>query len=270
MVTDSAPQRLATYRRMRDFARTPEPSGDRAAQAGDRPLFVVQRHRAPRLHYDFRLEIDGVLASAGRCRRDRRSTPAVRRMAVHVEDHPMEYADFEGVIPARRVRRRRRHRVGPRHLGAAEADDPVAAIAAGELHLDLYGEKLRGRFVLVRTGGPGKEDQGEKEQWLLLHKHDEHAVEGWDPEEHPRSVLSGRTNDEVKADPDRRWHSDRPAAEAAEDLDAAPDGVDADDDELAALDDLRPARAPGRSSAASCASRTSTRCCSPPARARIR
>jgi bifunctional non-homologous end joining protein LigD len=81
-------------------------------------------------------------------------------------------------------------------------------VAEGEIHVDMAGDKLRGRFVLVRTG----RDPSSREQWLLLHKHDEFSIEGWDPEEHPRSVLSGRTNDEVKADPDRLWRSDLPAA----------------------------------------------------------
>ena len=89
--------------------------------------------------------------------------------------------------------------------------DPGRAVREGELHLDLHGQKLRGRFILVRT----RTDASGKEQWLLLHKHDEHAVDGWDPEDHPRSVLSGRTNDEVKADPDRMWRSDLPASQAS-------------------------------------------------------
>ena len=128
--------------------------------------------------------------------------PDVKRMAVHVEDHPLGYFDFEGVIPDGRVRRRRRHRVGLGHLELADGQDPLEAIEAGDLHVDLEGEKLRGRFVLVRRGS-----RGGKAQWLLLHKHDEHAVKGWDPEDHPRSVKSGRTNDEVKAAPAATWSS---------------------------------------------------------------
>ncbi|SQD93477.1 MULTISPECIES: hypothetical protein [unclassified Parafrankia] len=84
--------------------------------------------------------------------------------------------------------------------------DPVAAVAAGELHADVFGHKLRGRLVLVR---------GDGEQWLLLHTRDAHAVAGWDPEEHPRPALSGRTNEEVRADPDRMWRSDLPPALAS-------------------------------------------------------
>ena len=228
-------ERLASYRRMRDFGATPEPSGDGEAPGADAGRrFVVQRHRARALHYDFRLEIDGVLASWA-VPKGPTLDPSARRLAVHVEDHPLEYADFEGVIP--------RGEYGGGDVivwdhgtwEPAETDDPARAVANGELHADLHGEKLRGRFVLVRT----RAEEGQKEQWMLLHKHDDDAVEGWDPEEHPRSVLTGRTNDEVKADPDRQWHSDRPAAEAAEEL-AAPAPLAEDDDAVLALDELGP------------------------------
>jgi bifunctional non-homologous end joining protein LigD len=118
--------------------------------------------------------------------------PGARRLAVHVEDHPLDYFDFEGVIPE--------------GYGAgdvivwdwgtwepADGDDPEKAVAAGELHFDLHGDKLEGRFVLVRT----KTDSAGKEHWLLLHKNDAAAEAGWDPEDHPESVKTGRTNDEV-------------------------------------------------------------------------
>ncbi len=205
--------RLAAYQRKRDFARTPEPAGDlpRPGADGGGPRFVVQRHRARRLHYDLRFEIDGVLVSWA-VPRGPTLDPDVRRIAVHVEDHPIEYLDFEGVIPA-----------GGYGAGDVivwdrgtwqphDTDDPAAAVAAGEFHVDVTGEKLRGRLILVRTGPP--EGAG-KEQWLLLHKHDSDAVPGWDPEQHPRSVLSGRTSDEVKARPERMWRSDLPAASAS-------------------------------------------------------
>jgi bifunctional non-homologous end joining protein LigD len=228
-------QRLAPYQRMRDFESTPEPSGDATETVADGARrFVVQRHRARSLHYDLRFEIDGVLASLA-VPKGPTLDPAVRRMAVHVEDHPLEYADFEGVIP--------RGEYGGGDViiwdrGTWEphdTDDPAQAVADGELHADVYGEKLRGRLVLVRTDKAGERDG--KEQWLLLHKHDSDAVEGWDPEDHPRSVVSGRTNDEVKADPDRRWHSDRPASEADETL-AGTEPLADDDESLAELDAL--------------------------------
>ncbi|MFS8478867.1 MAG: DNA polymerase ligase N-terminal domain-containing protein [Micromonosporaceae bacterium] len=223
-------EKLAAYRRKRDFARTPEPAGDTQPARGDgAPRFVVQRHRARRLHYDFRLEIDGVLVSWA-VPKGPTLDPKVRRAAFHVEDHPLEYFDFEGVIPAGEygggdviV-----WDVGTWRL--SKDGDPGRAVADGELHVDLHGEKLRGRFVLVRT----RTDASGKEEWLLLHKRDEYAVDGWNPEDHPRSVLTGRTNDEVAADPERMWRSDRPAARAAVALKAPP----VTDDELAELDGL--------------------------------
>jgi bifunctional non-homologous end joining protein LigD len=134
--------------------------------------------------------------------------PKARHLAVHVEDHPLDYADFEGVIP-------------DGEYGGGDvivwdrgtwelhgADDARAAVEAGEIHVELHGEKLRGRVVLIRTG----DASGGKENWLVLHKRDEAAVAGWDPEAHPKSVISGRTNDEVKANPDRVWTRDGASA----------------------------------------------------------
>ncbi len=224
---------LATYRRMRDFSRTPEPAGDLLPlpDAAARS-FVVQRHRASRLHYDFRLQIDGVLVSWA-VPKGPTLDPSARRAAFHVEDHPLEYFDFEGIIPAGEygggdVIVWDAGRWEPHDAG--DPPDPRRAVEKGELHIDLFGRKLRGRFVLVRT----RVDDFGKEQWLLLHKHDEFAVDGWDAEDHPYSVLSGRTNDEVKADPDRLWRSDLPAARASQLL--KPWSVDGpSDDDLHAL-----------------------------------
>jgi len=188
------PGKLAAYRAKRDFARTPEPSGRRRRRppSGEQ-RFVVQRHRARRLHYDLRLEVAGVLASWA-VPKGPTLDPEARRLAVHVEDHPLDYFDFEGVIPDG-------YGAGDVIVWdwgtwepADDEGDPERAIADGELHFDLYGEKLRGRFVLVRT----KTAASGKESWLLLHKHDEGAEPGWDPEEHPASVKSGRTNDELR------------------------------------------------------------------------
>jgi len=207
--------RLTTYRDKRDFTRTREPAGA-TVSVGSLPTgnrFVVQRHRARRLHYDFRLEMDGVLASWA-VPKGPTLDSNVRRAAFHVEDHPLEYYDFEGVIPAGE------YGGGDvivwdvgtwDHYYQREDRDPVDAVARGELHVELDGQKLKGKFVLVRTSV----DDAGKESWLLLHKKDEFATKGWDAEDHPRSVLSGRTNDEVKADPDRLWRSDLPASEAA-------------------------------------------------------
>jgi bifunctional non-homologous end joining protein LigD len=224
------PERLAEYGAKRDFTKTPEPSGGTAPDAAGR-RFVVQRHRARRLHYDFRVEMDGVLVSWA-IPKGLSLDPSVKRLGVHVEDHPVEYFDFEGVIPAGE------YGGGdvivwdwgtyePVHI-----DDPVRAVAEGELHVDLYGQKLRGRFVLIRRG----EDRSGKEQWLVFHKRDEHSVTGWDAEQYPASVRSGRTNDEVLAHPEAVWRGDAPAAVASIDFSstradiAALDALGADGD----------------------------------------
>jgi bifunctional non-homologous end joining protein LigD len=157
--------------------------------------FVVQRHRATRLHYDLRFEIDGVLASWA-VPKGPTLDPAVRRLAVHVEDHSMEHLHFEGAIPAGEAGG---GDVIVWDTGTWEpihTDDPAAAVAAGELHAEVYGEKLRGRLVLLRRPG----DEHGPDDWMLLHKRDRHAVNGRDPEDHPRSVLTGRTNEEIQAE----------------------------------------------------------------------
>jgi bifunctional non-homologous end joining protein LigD len=231
---------LGSYQSKRDFNRTPEPAGTAPKPSGatapssadEARRFVVQRHRARRAHYDLRFEIDGVLVSWA-VPNGPTLDPAVKRLAVHVEDHPIEYLHFEGVIP------RGQYGAGDVIVwdtGTWEphgTDDPAAAVAAGDFHADVTGHKLRGRFVLVHSEG----SRWEKGQWLLLHKHDEYAVSGWNPEDYPESVLSGRTNEQVKADPDRVWLSDLPPAEASVALHppavAAPTG-----EELAALDGL--------------------------------
>ena len=180
--------------------------------------FVVQRHRARGLHYDLRLEAAGVLLSWA-VPKGPTLDPDVKRLAMHVEDHPLEYFDFEGVIP--------RDEYGGGdvivwdwgtwHLAGGE--DPLSAVAAGSLHFDLVGQKLAGRFVLVRRGKPG-----DREQWLLMHKHDDDAVSGWDPEDFPQSVKSARTNDEVRDAPAATWSSTKlwngPTPEEIEALDS--------------------------------------------------
>ena len=202
---------------------TPEPSGAATPSSPPTPgrRFVVQRHRASHLHYDLRFEIDGVLVSWA-VPKGPTLDPDVRRMAIHVEDHPLDYFDFEGVIPA-----------GEYGGGdvivwdwgtwdLAEGDDPFDAVAGGDLHVDLHGVKLSGRFALVRRGA-----RGEREQWLLIHKHDAHAVRGWQAEDHPTSVKSGRTNDEVRAAPAATWSS-------------SGSWVGPTDEELAGLASLKP------------------------------
>jgi bifunctional non-homologous end joining protein LigD len=223
---------LEEYKRKRDFKKTPEPAGGSAAGAAARGgRFVVQRHRATRLHYDFRLEIDGVLVSWA-VPRGPTLDPGARRMAIHVEDHPIEYLDFEGVIP--------KGEYGGGDVivwdwgtwqPEPETPDGRRAVEDGELKFTLQGEKLRGRFTIVRTSGRGsggarsrgstRSEEGGGDQWLLIHKRDDASVPGWDAEEHPQSVKTGRTNDEVKADRDAIWISHAPATVAEIDLSEA-------------------------------------------------
>ena len=154
---------LDPYAAKRKFTRTPEPA-PRLADARRGPLlFVVQKHAARRLHYDFRLELDGVLKSWA-VPKGPSLDPADKRLAVEVEDHPFDYASFEGVIPGEGIRRRQRHRLGLRRVfagrGPATTRSAIATkrrsvlrteLANGKLSFFLRGEKLKGSFALVRT-----------------------------------------------------------------------------------------------------------------------
>ena len=158
---------LAEYEKKRDFRRTPEP-GPEPGKKHKQPIFVVQEHHARRLHYDFRLEADGVLKSWA-VPREPSLNPADKRLAVRVEDHPLGYAGFSGDIPAGQY--------GAGHVeiwdkGTYEPDGGVTeGIDAGRLEFTLHGEKLKGRFALIRMRG-GK---GRKENWLLIKGRDEFA-----------------------------------------------------------------------------------------------
>jgi bifunctional non-homologous end joining protein LigD len=184
---------LHEYRRKRDPGRTPEPFGGRRGPGGR--LFVIQKHAARRLHYDLRLEIDGALKSWAVPK-----GPSLRaeekRLAVHVEDHPVEYADFEGVIP-------------PGNYGAGEVivwdrgwyrplkgEDLADQVERGRLDVELFGVKLRGAWTLARMAGTGRD-------WLLLKKADAYAADEEPTERWPESILSGLTVEELRAGPRR-------------------------------------------------------------------
>lgn len=198
----SVDERLSRYRSKRDFSATSEPEGRAEAAldaASGSARFVVHRHRASSLHYDLRLEIGGVLVSWA-VPKGPTLDPSARRLAVHVEDHPSDYFDFEGVIE--------RDLYGAGDVivwdwGRWEPHppdiDPIQAVEDGELHFDLHGEKLRGRFALHRSRAD------DEDRWMLVHKHDADAREGWDPEDHVISVRSGRTNEEVALAPRTEW-----------------------------------------------------------------
>jgi bifunctional non-homologous end joining protein LigD len=203
VIEERAPQ-LEAYRKKRDPERTPEPFGGRLFPASGR-LFVVQKHAARRLHYDLRLEMDGVLKSWAVPK-----GPSVhaeeKRLAVHVEDHPVEYADFEGVI-------------APGNYGAgsvivwdrgwyrsAKPEDPLEQLRRGKLEVELFGYKLRGRWTLARMSGRDKE-------WLLLKKADGAAGSQELTDRYPQSIVSGLTVEEI-ADVQGRLASIRQHVEA--------------------------------------------------------
>ena len=191
---------LEAYRRKRSSEATPEPMGSRAAAGGGR--FVVQKHAARRVHFDLRLELEGTLKSWA-VPRGPSLDPEVKRLAVVTEDHPLEYADFEGSIPA-----------GNYGAGAmivwdsghwVPLEDPVAGMESGKLLFELQGYKLRGVWTLFRTGGRRQTDDGS--QWLLMKKPDAAARprEDGDDEDDlpPESVLSGLTVEELRDGCDR-------------------------------------------------------------------
>ena len=186
---------LEEYRKKRNFKRTPEPAGREKSRKSGKPVFVVQKHQATRLHYDFRLEIGGVLASWA-VPKGPSLNPADKRLAIRTEDHPIEYADFEGTIPegeygAGTVMVWDRGTYEPETGGSA-----AKQLAEGELKFVLHGQKLKGGFVLIRriprSSGPRK-----RENWLLIKRNDEYADRSWNIDDYDRSVLTGRTLEEI-------------------------------------------------------------------------
>jgi len=219
---------LDDYRRKRDFRRTPEPKGAKQAKRSKRAKalqFVVQMHAARRLHFDFRLELDGTLKSWA-VPKGPSLVAGAKRMAVQVEDHPLEYGTFEGVIPAGEYGGGT-VLVWDRGYWEPEGD-PQAALEKGDLKFTLKGEKLRGRWHLVRMK-PRPEDRG-KAAWLLMKGRDAEARRGAAGEitaRAPASVLSGREIDEIARDADRTWsigkgERDAPAIGAPGDPSALP------------------------------------------------
>ena len=174
--------RLERYRQMRDFSRTPEPRGRRILAKRKALRYYIQRHDATRLHYDFRLELEGVLKSWA-VPKGPSLDPADKRLAVQTEDHPLEYGEFEGVIPEKQ------YGAGDvllwdKGTWTPEDDDPIAALAKGRLHFRLDGDKLHGSWVLTRS----RANEG-KPQWLLIKRNDEQARRGSRiTDERPESV----------------------------------------------------------------------------------
>jgi len=204
---------LTKYQKMRDFGDTPEPSGKIKPVKGKKPIFVIQKHHASHLHYDFRLEMEGVLKSWA-VPKGPSYDPATKRLAMMTEDHPYDYAAFEGVIPEG-------------NYGAGNViiwdqgtwdfiepgDDPVKALKSGKLTFRMNGKKMFGEWALVRISGRGRSgDKGN--EWLLLKHRDEFANDKLDITEYaPRSVVSNKLVDEVS--PKKVWISNRTSSRGA-------------------------------------------------------
>jgi bifunctional non-homologous end joining protein LigD len=215
-------RKLSTYRKKRNFEQTAEPSGDVQVAPSEHRRFVIQKHAATRLHYDLRLEFDGVFKSWA-VTRGPSLDPHDKRLAVEVEDHPLDYGDFEGTIP------KDQYGGGTVQLwdrGYWDSEDPERGFKKGDLKFNLHGDKLHGSWVLVRM----RHDRngGKRTNWLLIKHRDEYAKEGEENDvlEEDRSVASGRTMKQIadgkgnapkpfmsakngKAKADAVWHSNR-------------------------------------------------------------
>src|SRR3954462_2832590 len=204
---------LTKYQKMRDFGDTPEPSGKSRPVKGKKPIFVIQKHHASHLHYDFRLEMEGVLKSWA-VPKGPSYDPTIKRLAMMTEAHPYDYGSFEGVIPEG-------------NYGAGNViiwdrgtwdfiepgDDPVKAVQSGKLTFRMNGKKMFGEWALVRISGRGRSgDKGN--EWLLLKHRDEFANDKLDITEYaPRSVVSNKLVDEVS--PKKVWISNRTSTRGA-------------------------------------------------------
>jgi bifunctional non-homologous end joining protein LigD len=211
---------LEEYKRKRRFEETPEPPPKLEKKAGHR--FVVQKHRATRLHYDFRLEMEGVLKSWA-VPKGPSLDPADKRLAMQVEDHPVSYFDFEGTIPEGNYgagtvmvwdlgtwEPLSPKPVNGKYVPGTEAE-AAAMLAKGDLKFRLHGQKLNGDFALIhmRARRPGSKGT----EWLMIKKQDEYAVPGYDIEKYDKSVLSQRTMAGIAGDEgSAEWTSSRPAS----------------------------------------------------------
>jgi len=193
----SSDDTLDHYREKRHFPQTPEPFGQQEIHGGNL-IFVIQKHAASHLHYDFRLEVAGVLKSWA-IPKGPSTDPKVKRLAMPTEDHPIDYASFEGIIPEGN------YGAGTvmvwdtgtyvnlrEHKPSGEQASMEKSVADGKIEIRLEGKKLKGNYALIRTGLQGK-------GWLIFKMKDEHAKPGTDiVTEEPDSVLTGRTLEEIR------------------------------------------------------------------------
>lgn len=211
---------LEEYKRKRRFEETPEPPPKLAKKSAHR--FVVQKHRASHLHYDFRLEMEGVLKSWA-VPKGPSLDPADKRLAMHVEDHPVSYFDFEGIIPTGNYgagtvmvwdvgtwEPLNPEPVNGKYVAGTDKD-ASAMLAKGDLKFRLKGKRLNGDFALIHMKGRRPGSKGN--EWLLIKKHDDAVVEGFDIDAFDSSAISDRTMAEIAGDQgSAEWESNRPAA----------------------------------------------------------
>jgi bifunctional non-homologous end joining protein LigD len=209
---------LEEYQRKRRFDETPEPAGKLEKKSTHR--FVVQKHDATRLHYDFRLEMEGVLKSWA-VPKGPSLDPADKRLAMQVEDHPVSYFDFEGNIPEGNYgagtvmvwdfgtwQPLSPVPVEGKYVPGTEAE-AVAMLAKGDLKFRLHGKKLNGDFAIVKMKGRRPGSKGN--EWLLIKKHDDYEVEGYDIDQYDESVLTKRSLSEIAGDSGSKEWTSRPA-----------------------------------------------------------
>ena len=211
---------LEEYKRKRRFEETPEPPPKVEKTAGNR--FVVQKHDATRLHYDFRLEMEGVLKSWA-VPKGPSLDPADKRLAMQVEDHPVSYFDFEGTIPENNYGAGTVMvwdvgtwtplspvPVDGKYVPGTEAE-AAAMLAKGDLKFRLAGKRLKGDFALIKMKGRRPGSKGN--EWLMIKKHDDKVEEGYEIEDFDESVLSKRSMAEIAGDSgSKEWKSSRPAS----------------------------------------------------------
>lgn len=251
-------QKLSTYRKKRDFEKTPEPSGKAAVAPSKQRRFVIQKHDATRLHYDLRLEFDGVFKSWA-VTKGPSLDPHDKRLAVEVEDHPLDYGDFEGTIPEGQ------YGGGTVMLWTAAPGNRTIrrpASKKGDLKFTLHGDKLHGSWVLVRMRNRGGE---KRTNWLLIKHRDDYASESEDILSEDKSVASGRAMEQiaegkgrapkpfmlakgVKAKADAVWQSNRAEEAKGKTIKPVPrSALKAGKAAKTAKKKPRPRRAPGRS-----------------------
>jgi bifunctional non-homologous end joining protein LigD len=220
-----APDKLSLYHAKRDFTKTAEPSGKARVKPAEYPRFVIQKHAASRLHYDLRLEVDGVFKSWA-VTKGPSLDPRDRRLAVEVEDHPLDYGDFEGTIPQGEYGGGTVMLWDRGFWATEDGANPEGALRKGDLKFTFAGGKLQGSWVLVRMRRDRERNRSNRNNWLLIKHRDGHEREGGDPvTEQDRSVASGRSMEEIAAGKGRRpkpfmlagkaaasdavWHSNR-------------------------------------------------------------